>query len=896
MANPNIWAPGTALDANSSIKIESFTASADQTVFTLTDFQYALGTGALWVFVSGVFQRPGIDFTETSVTSFTLDTPVAEGTVVIAAGFVETTAVQFTVDNLPYIDNPIITGGQLNNATVTDCILVDPVIAGAPTAAGATWADLGTVTTVDVNGGAINNSVIGATTPADGTFNTLIAKAQLYCHGAGEITSNSTFGLRALDSNTTGAENTAVGTDALTANTTGINNTAIGTESLRDNLTGQSNVAVGYDALLVNTAGHQNVAVGRDALINYTGNDAVAIGMSAAANMVSYPAVAIGSGALYSSTEPFNTAVGTYALYSTSTGEANTGVGYHALFTNTLGDNNTAVGATSGEDITTGSNNVTVGYAAGRGITTGSGNTVLGANLTGLAAGLTNTLVLGSGGAVRATHDGTTLAVTGGVSTTGNSAFGDAEATDTHAIKGATTILSNSASAALTVTNTGSGNSFVVEDSASTDSTPFVITAGGRNILGNTSEIAVAAISNQNWQLHGNPSLGLANTSMVTWYADAATSGIQSYARSKSNTVGTHAAVASGDEIHTIRFYGSDGTGFILAAQIKSEVDGTPGTNDMPGRLVFSTTADGASSPTEAMRIDRSQNVGIGAAAGTGKVLYINKSIAGSAGSGFCVDARPTYAAAGVTSGGYSYYSLPSTEDGSTNTLISHFYAAQGTITGGTRATPTNQYGFLAESSLTGATNNYGFYSALASGTGRWNFYAAGTASNFFGGLVDISGASAGQIKFPATQNASADANTLDDYEEGTFTPAVAFGGASTGVTYSTQSGVYTKVGRVVHFCVSIALTSNGSSTGSATVTGLPFTCTASISFVASFRAASGFSAGSLDRPLFMQVSAAGTAIAVLRVATDGATASSSLTDTEVTDTATFTISGYYTV
>ncbi len=166
----------------------------------------------------------------------------------------------------------------------------------------------------------------------------------------------------------------------------------------------------------------------------------------------------------------------------------------------------------------------------------------------------------------------------------------------------------------------------------------------------------------------------------------------------------------------------------------------------------------------------------------------------------------------------------------------------------------------------------------------------------FVGTLLDLSTSTAGQIKFPATQNASSDANTLDDYEEGTWTPGIAFGGAAVGVTYSSQSGVYTKIGRVVNFSGSIILTSNGSSTGSATVTGLPFTCTAAINFVSAVRAASGFSAGSLDRPLFIQVSASGTSIALLRVATDGATASSSLTDTEITDTATFTISGHYTV
>lgn len=81
-----------------------------------------------------------------------------------------------------------------------------------------------------------------------------------------------------------------------------------------------------------------------------------------------------------------------------------------------------------------------------------------------------------------------------------------------------------------------------------------------------------------------------------------------------------------------------------------------------------------------------------------------------------------------------------------------------------------------------------------------------------------------GQIAFPATQAASADANTLDDYEEGTFTPALQFGGATTGITYSSQTGKYTKIGNTVVYVAFFVLTSKGSATGAAVVTGLPFT------------------------------------------------------------------------
>ena len=83
-------------------------------------------------------------------------------------------------------------------------------------------------------------------------------------------------------------------------------------------------------------------------------------------------------------------------------------------------------------------------------------------------------------------------------------------------------------------------------------------------------------------------------------------------AHSRSNSVGTNTVLSSGDRISDILFRGADGTNYIDAASISAFVDGTPGTNDMPGRLVFSTTADGASSPTERMRISQNGNVWIG--------------------------------------------------------------------------------------------------------------------------------------------------------------------------------------------------------------------------------------------------------------------------------------------
>ena len=75
------------------------------------------------------------------------------------------------------------------------------------------------------------------------------------------------------------------------------------------------------------------------------------------------------------------------------------------------------------------------------------------------------------------------------------------------------------------------------------------------------------------------------------------------FAKSRGTSLGSNAIVQVDDQLGSLAFEGADGTNFVRAASITALVDGTPGTNDMPARLVFSTTADGASSPTERMRI-----------------------------------------------------------------------------------------------------------------------------------------------------------------------------------------------------------------------------------------------------------------------------------------------------
>ena len=86
--------------------------------------------------------------------------------------------------------------------------------------------------------------------------------------------------------------------------------------------------------------------------------------------------------------------------------------------------------------------------------------------------------------------------------------------------------------------------------------------------------------------------------------------------------------------------------------------------------------------------------------------------------------------------------------------------------------------------------------------------------------------ASGAGITFPATQSASSDANTLDDYEEGTFTVTLISNGGTnpTVTTYTNRSGQYVKIGKCVYFRFHLEATGISGGTAQARISGLPFT------------------------------------------------------------------------
>jgi hypothetical protein len=122
----------------------------------------------------------------------------------------------------------------------------------------------------------------------------------------------------------------------------------------------------------------------------------------------------------------------------------------------------------------------------------------------------------------------------------------------------------------------------------------LVGTSTARANFDNSSESAVLQIEGTTNQSR--------RAAIISSIADVA-GGNLTLAHQRSGTIGGNTILQDADTTGAITFQGSDGTEFVPAGSIACQVDGIPGANDMPGRLVFSTTADGASSPMERMRI-----------------------------------------------------------------------------------------------------------------------------------------------------------------------------------------------------------------------------------------------------------------------------------------------------
>ena len=275
--------------------------------------------------------------------------------------------------------------------------------------------------------------------------------------------------------------------------------------------------------------------------------------------------------------------------------------------------------------------NLTVGGAQGSDgqvlTSTGSGvawEDASGGSITGVANGADNRIATFSSstalnGEANLTFDGSTLAASGApftISNTNNGNNIDIKTTSSNSLVHAVKIHSGGVFEAKqgAVFNEDSNDvDFRVESNGNANR--FFIDAGsnsgeGAVIVGHNASLGQHRV----FQISGN-SPDTSGMEMFKYTNDTSGPTI-SMSKSRGGAIGTAAAINDNDVVGTINWFADDGTDTgNYVATIHAEIDGTPGTDDTPGALVLKTTADGANSPTERMRISSAGNVGIGTAA-----------------------------------------------------------------------------------------------------------------------------------------------------------------------------------------------------------------------------------------------------------------------------------------
>lgn len=135
----------------------------------------------------------------------------------------------------------------------------------------------------------------------------------------------------------------------------------------------------------------------------------------------------------------------------------------------------------------------------------------------------------------------------------------------------------------------------------------------GNVVVNHTASLSVGAGNAAGrLQVHGTD--GLTAAAVISRFSDGATGPNIHLSKSRGASIGTNTIVQNGDTLGIIQFAGADGAGYIAAATISAVSNGTPGTNDMPGALVFATTPDGAAASVEALRVRSDQQLQVAAA------------------------------------------------------------------------------------------------------------------------------------------------------------------------------------------------------------------------------------------------------------------------------------------
>lgn len=158
---------------------------------------------------------------------------------------------------------------------------------------------------------------------------------------------------------------------------------------------------------------------------------------------------------------------------------------------------------------------------------------------------------------------------------------------------------------ALRVTQTGTGLALLVEDSANPDTTPFAIDTSGNVGVGTTAPAQLLDIVSETVAID-----------QISRYSTDVSAPARIIRKSR-GTVAAPTIVVDGDGAGTASYQAYDGAAFQPVAQIRAEVDGTPGAGDMPGRLIISTTPDGTATLVDRVTVNNAGVVIIGAGEAT---------------------------------------------------------------------------------------------------------------------------------------------------------------------------------------------------------------------------------------------------------------------------------------
>ena len=166
----------------------------------------------------------------------------------------------------------------------------------------------------------------------------------------------------------------------------------------------------------------------------------------------------------------------------------------------------------------------------------------------------------------------------------------------------------------ITVLNENSADiDFRVESNDVSDM--FYVDGGNNSVLVHKSSPSLRYFNSTDFK-PGFEIFGTGNTeqrvSAFTYGSADAGGHLMCFGKSRSATPDNYSVVQDEDQLGRITFQGADGTDFVSGAQIHSNVDGTPGANDMPARLTFHTCADGGTTLSERMRIDNQGRIGLG--------------------------------------------------------------------------------------------------------------------------------------------------------------------------------------------------------------------------------------------------------------------------------------------